>query len=231
MDHKIPLSGTEYSFHYQQKVDHQNSLLFSGSAPHCGECQHKDTKNIENDSQQQKCCDPKNLDSQHKNFCECCTPKNDSQQKEKIPLCATRPTMTKMSYSIGQDARGPPTFTDPAVLQKQEAPARKLRAKRNRLRQGPVFTGQGAADTYKGLQKVAAEQINETLTTLGRELRDGRLRGAAPLSELATPAGPSDTVVAPLSYLYFLNDVGRDFLEMEYTHDSKHSIAQLNTCT
>ena len=105
-----------------------------------------------------------------------------------------------MPYSIGQDARGPLTFTDPAVLLKKEAPARKLRAKRNRLRQGPVFTGQGAADTYKGLQKFAAEQINETLTTLGRELRDGRLRGAAPLTELATPAGPDDTVVAPLSY-------------------------------
>ena len=27
MDHKIPLSGTEYSFHYQQKVDQKSALV------------------------------------------------------------------------------------------------------------------------------------------------------------------------------------------------------------
>jgi len=223
MDRKIPLSGTQYTFHYKTKLE-TKTLLFSGSTPHCGECQHKNTEQ-KSVSQQQKCCDPK-LENQHKNYCECCTPKIDSQQKDVIPLCATRPSLTKMSYSIGQDALGPLTFTDPKVLQKKEGEARKLRLKRNRLRQGPVFTGQGAADTYKGLQKVAAEQINETLTTLGRELRDGKLRGATPLSELAIPAGPDDTVTAPLSYLYFLNDVDRDFLETEYDCDTKHTIAQ-----
>ena len=222
-DRKIPLSGTQYTFHYKTKLE-TKTLLFSGSTPHCGECQHKNTEQ-KSVSQQQKCCDPK-LENHHKNYCECCTPENDSQQKEVIPLCATRPSLTKMSYSIGQDALGPLTFTDPKVLQKKEGEARKLRLKRNRMRQGPVFTAQGAEDTYKGLQKVAAEQINETLTTLGRELRDGKLRGATPLSELAIPAGPSDTVTAPLSYLYFLNDVDRDFLETEFECDTKHTIAQ-----
>ena len=83
-----------------------------------------------------------------------------------------------------------------------------------------------AKNIYKDLRQLAAKQINEALTTLGKEIREGRLRGAAQLHELATPAGSSDTVIAPLQYLYLLNDVDREFLKTEFTRDSKYSIEQ-----
>ena len=90
----------------------------------------------------------------------------------------------------------------------------------------PFFTPHTANEIHKELRKIATKQINETLTTLGKEIRDGRLQGAAQLHELATPAGPSDTVTAPLHYLYFLNDVDKEFLSTEFTRDSKYSIEQ-----
>ena len=78
----------------------------------------------------------------------------------------------------------------------------------------------------KDTRRAAADNISKTLATLGQETRAGRLRGAAPLHDLATPAGPSDTVTAPLSYLYLLRQVDREFLSTEFTRDAKYSTEQ-----
>jgi len=78
----------------------------------------------------------------------------------------------------------------------------------------------------KDIRRAAADNINKTLSTLGKEIREGRLRGAAPLHDLATPAGPGDTVTAPLSYLYLLRQVDREFLNTEFIRDAKYSIEQ-----
>jgi len=89
-----------------------------------------------------------------------------------------------------------------------------------------MYSDKIAKAIYKDLRKIAVKQTNETLSILGKEIREGRLRGAAQLHELATPAGPDDTVTAPLQYLYLLNDVDREFLKTEFTRDSKYSIEQ-----
>ena len=106
-----------------------------------------------------------------------------------------------------------PTFIDPAIL------ADKSTA-------GTMYSDKIAKAIYKDLRKIAVKQTNETLSILGKEIREGRLRGAAQLHELATPAGSNDTVIAPLQYLYLLNDVDREFLKTEFTRDSKYSIEQ-----
>jgi hypothetical protein len=84
-----------------------------------------------------------------------------------------------------------------------------------------MYSDKIAKAIYKDLRKIAVKQTNETLSILGKEIREGRLRGA-------TPAGPDDTVTAPLQYLYLLNDVDREFLKTEFTRDS--NTASSNTC-
>ena len=61
---------------------------------------------------------------------------------------------------------------------------------------------------------------------LGKEIREGRLQGAASLDKFATHPGPNDTVTAPLSSLYFLNEVSDVFLKQEFTRNAKYSIDQ-----
>ena len=85
----------------------------------------------------------------------------------------------------------------------------------------PMFTHAAALNIVKELRCIAASNINNTLTILGKEIREGRLQGAAPLDELAPYPGPDDTVTAPLSYLYFLNEVSNVFLEQEFTRNAK----------
>ena len=70
-----------------------------------------------------------------------------------------------------------------------------------------MYSDKIAKAIYKDLRKIAVKQTNETLHSRKKEIREGRLQGTAQLHELATPAGPVDTVTAPLQYLYLLNDV------------------------
>ena len=46
------------------------------------------------------------------------------------------------------------------------------------------------------------------------------------MDELAPHQGPDDTVMTPLSCLYFLNEVSDVFLKQEFTRDAKYSINQ-----
>ena len=79
-------------------------------------------------------------------------------------------------------------------------------------------------DIVKKLRSIAASNINNTLTIPGKDIREGRLRGAAPLDELATRPGPDDTLTAPPTYLFFLNEVNDVFLQQEFTRNAKYSI-------
>ena len=81
-------------------------------------------------------------------------------------------------------------------------------------------------NTVKELRRIAASNINCTLTIFGQEIREGKLQGAAPLDELSPHQGPDDTVTAPLSYLYFLNEVSDVFLKQEFNRNAKYSIDQ-----
>ena len=93
-----------------------------------------------------------------------------------------------------------PVFYDPAGLTPGPRP-------KPRLAYQPIFTHASAVDVVKKLRSIAASNINNTLTILGKDNREDRLRGAAPLNEFATHPGPDDTVTAPLTYLFFLNEV------------------------
>ena len=57
-------------------------------------------------------------------------------------------------------------------------------------------------------------------------MQNGRLREIAPLEGIATPSDLSTTVIAPLSYLFFLNEIDDEFLDKEFCRDTKYSIRQ-----
>ena len=112
-----------------------------------------------------------------------------------------------------------PVFYDPAGLTPGPRP-------KPRPAYQPIFTHAAAVDIVKKLRSIAASNINNTLTILGKDIREGRLRGAAPLDEFATHQGLDDTVTAPLTYLYFLNELSEVFLKKEFTRNAKYSIDQ-----
>ena len=109
-------------------------------------------------------------------------------------------------------------FYDPTGLA-AEAPLRRRARK-------PMFTKAAAEGIVKELHRTATINMNNTLTALDEELRTGKLREISPLGEVADPSGLGTTITAPLSYLFFLNEVDDEFLEREFCRDIKYSIRQ-----
>jgi hypothetical protein len=92
--------------------------------------------------------------------------------------------------------------------------------------QDGLFTNKIARTIVKDLNKLAKERINDTVSTLRTEMSEGRLRTAAQLHAEAEPAGRSDTVTAPLHYLYLLNGVDAEVANYQFSRDSKYTVAQ-----
>jgi hypothetical protein len=92
--------------------------------------------------------------------------------------------------------------------------------------QDGLFTNKIARTIVKDLNKLAKERINDTVSTLRTEMSEGRLRAAAPLHAEAEHAGRSDTVTAPLHYLYLLNGVDAEVANYQFSRDSKYTVAQ-----
>jgi transposase InsO family protein len=138
--------------------------------------------------------------------CQCCT-------KPK-PSSAAHASRLKLSLD---EQIHTPILRDPAII----AVDPHEQAQKRRL-----FNNKAAREIVNDINRLAKERVRETVSLLQTEMSEGRLRAAAPLHAEAEHAGRSDTVTAPLHYLYLLQGVDAEFANQKYSRDSKHTIAQ-----
>jgi hypothetical protein len=110
-----------------------------------------------------------------------------------------------------------PILRDPAII----AADPHEQAQKRRL-----FNNKAAREIVNDINRLAKERVRETVSLLQTEMSEGRLRAAAPLHAEAEHAGRSDTVTAPLHYLYLLNGVDADVANYQFSRDSKYTVAQ-----
>ena len=136
------------------------------------------------------------------------------------PSCTQQPPSTtahasRLKTSLDVILNTTPILRDPALIMLADSHV-----------QDGLFTNKIAHSIVKDLNQLAKERINDTVSTLRTEMSEGRLRTAAQLHAEAEPAGRSDTVTAPLHYLYLLNGVDADVANYQFSRDSKYTVAQ-----